>query len=365
MASAISRIIAGYHRARTAREARMRRFLAGEEPYVVLQRADRRRITRCRTPQESLDANLALFEAELDAPSDHLPFLEPWFGTGVYANAFGCPYVWRDGESPAVRYRYHTLAEVRDIETPDWREAEICRLVLDGIRFLKQETCAELPISLTDTQSPFDTATLIVDAGEVFLGCHIEAETVKRFLDAITSVIVDFSRAQMEEIGRDLAAQPGHYMPSLPGGPGISISDDNLAVASPATNREIAFPAYRRLAAAFGGVALHSCGNWAETMRMVRRQEGIILVDCALSPAVDPTPCRPEVVRDAMQGKGIPLKVRLGNDLGPARPLLEAVFDPRLSLAVEIPLDESPGKAQANYTALRRLLDQLRKKAVV
>ena len=31
----------------------------------------------------------------------HPNFLEPWYGIGVVAGAFGVPYVWKEGQAPA------------------------------------------------------------------------------------------------------------------------------------------------------------------------------------------------------------------------------------------------------------------------
>ncbi|MCJ7673544.1 MAG: hypothetical protein MUO33_00145 [Sedimentisphaerales bacterium] len=33
-------------------------------------------------------------------------FLEPWYGIGTVASAFGLDYVWKEGQAPAVRPRF-------------------------------------------------------------------------------------------------------------------------------------------------------------------------------------------------------------------------------------------------------------------
>ena len=123
--------------------------------------------------------------------------MEPWIGTGVFANAFGCEYHFRDDNAPHVRYRYHKIEEVRDIEYPDYRKSPIMSMVLDCIDCFRERTHDGLPIALTDTQSPFDTATLILDAAEFFTACYTEPEIVTDFLQKITDLIVEFSEVQM------------------------------------------------------------------------------------------------------------------------------------------------------------------------
>jgi len=56
---------------------------------------------------------------------------------------------------------------------------------------------------------------------------------------------------------------PCHYPPVwLPDGRGISVSDDCLAVLSPALYEKFALPYLNELSDEFGGVFVHSCGNF-------------------------------------------------------------------------------------------------------
>ena len=84
--------------------------------------------------------NVKYIEASLGIPSDHLPVLEPWFGTGIFANMYGCPYVWRDGEAPAVRYRYLSINDIRGISRSKWQDSGIAQLILETIRYFKSKT---------------------------------------------------------------------------------------------------------------------------------------------------------------------------------------------------------------------------------
>jgi len=70
--------------------------------------------------------------------TDDLPYLEPWIGTGVYANAFGCEYIFRDGNTPHTHYRRHRMEEIGAVEYPDWRARPVMNMALDSIDALKQ-----------------------------------------------------------------------------------------------------------------------------------------------------------------------------------------------------------------------------------
>ena len=92
----------------------------------------------------------------------------------------------------------------------------------------------------TDTQSTSDTATLVLDACEVMMGSLIEPDIIMRFMNDTNNLIIEFSQVQAERIG-DALVMPGYIMLSNSGLTGMSISDDNLAVASPDVTRNLIF----------------------------------------------------------------------------------------------------------------------------
>ena len=290
---------------------------------------------------------------------DRRPALpEPWIGTGVYANAFRLQYHFRDGIAPHVRYgARRSKASFGGL--PDYRQC----YHEDGTRLHRLfpgATRDRLPIALTDTQSPFDTATLVLDASEFFTACYTEPELAARFLQQITDLIVEFSRVQMERIGPELLVQPGHVMPSVVGGRGISISDDNLAVSSPQINRRFALPVDEQLAKEFGGLAIHSCGVWTHTMSMLRDFQNITGIECAVGHERgdhDPNPNPPAQVRQAIASSSLVVKTRLGNDIEKALAALDELASPQLPSRRGNRLH--PEHAERNYRSITERLERI------
>ena len=304
-----------YLKRREEREKKIRDFYDGRRSWLILQRPAIFVWGECNSVEDICANNFRQMESWLSFPwTDELPHLQPWIGTGVYASAFGCAYLWRKGEAPDTRTRFQRIEEVRNIGRPDWRKSPIMRMELETIDLLKERSRGRFPISTTDPQSPYDTATLVLDTSEFFTACYTEEATVKEFLGVITDLFIEFTRVQQEHIGRDLVSTPGHSIPSLPGLGSVTLSDDNLAVASPLINERFSLPADRRIAEEFGGVFIHSCGTFDATMRLMRPY-GVTGIDCAIHRVCDPTPNSPEAVRAAVAGSGIPLKVRFGPDI--------------------------------------------------
>jgi hypothetical protein len=354
-----------YARRREQREPRLREFLTNDRPGFLVVQHPLENLLKvfgpCNSVEEIYQNNIDYIDDKLQVEwTDDLPFMEPWIGTGVYANAFGCEYHFRGDNAPHVRYRYHKIEEVHNIAYPDWRKSPIMAMVLDCIDCFRERTRDGLPIALTDTQSPFDTATLILDAAEFFESCYAEPEIATGFLKKITDLIIEFSRVQMARIGPELLTQPGHLMPSFVGGPGISISDDNLAVSSPKINERFALPADTQLAAEFGGLSIHSCSVWTHTIAMLRDIPNITAVECAVGHGRsdhDPNPNLPAEVRRVAEGSSLIVKARFDADLDKALAALDELASPRLRLIAHIGHD--PEHAERNYCRVTEKLERV------
>ena len=352
-----------YHQRREERLGGLQRFWAGENGYLVVQRPAYHLWGECNSIEGVYQNNLRHLASWLSLPwSDELPHMQAWFGTGVYANAFGCEYLWRQGEAPDTHLRYHRIEEVRGLEMPDWRKGPVMGMVMECIDVLKERTGGRFPIALTDTQSPCDTATLVLDTSEFFTGCYTEEKTIAAFMDVVTRLIIEFSREQARRIGEGLVSRPGHVMPSLTTLGGITLSDDNLAVSSPQINERFSLRFDQVIAEELGGVVLHSCGVWDHTMKLLGGH-GVMAVDCSVSPRWDPTPMTPAQVRAALSGTGIAVKARCGGTREEIEQAIAALAGPDMRLILDIArIDEDDTAyrvaAEANYKLANDLLER-------
>lgn len=355
----IKELIDLYRRRKEEKEKDILGFLEGNgRKFMVIQKTPTELYAACNSIEQVYHNNILNMEAMLRFEwTDELPYLEPWIGVGVFATAFGGVYKWREDNAPDTYYTYHKIEEVKALEYPDYRKSPIMQMVLDCIDYMKEKTLGEIPMSCTDTQSPCDTATLILDTTEFFTGCYTHEEIIFDFMKKVTDMIIEFSKVQGERIGPELWTRPGHMMVSSTAYRGLSISDDNLAVCSPKINEKVVWPFDQMLADAFNGLAIHSCGNWAKTMKRLGLMHNILNIECATSTVVDPTPNIAAEVREAMKGKGIITKVRVGSELDEILPQVEALADPDLKLIIELAYSEE--NAERNYKAVKEKLVEL------
>jgi len=356
-----------YHRRYSEILSRVRKFWeTPKSDYVPILQKDSGKGTFdsvCGNRELSLEVQLKGIENTLRGPTDWLPYLEPWHGVGVYADSFGCKYEWHENDAPWTRTVFKNADEVKNIKKPDIRKSEIMQMVLDTIRYFKKETGDEVPVCITDTQSPIDSAILIWEPEDFFVSCYEKPDIVHSFLNILTATIIEFTQIQIETIGDNIAL-PGHNLFCYPGAGGVAVSDDLLAVVGPKIYEEFAAPYNDKISEAFGGIAIHTCGNFMHNAGMLQKIKGLKMIDFAVSPSADPNPNNPEEIREIFKGSKTILRARIGGE-DDFLSIVDKLYDPQLRLCVDIELADDMDVRYKNYYNVREKLESLsRKKSI-
>lgn len=287
----------------------------------------------CRFRDKSLEMQLDCLSSYFELKSDFIfSYLEPWQGVGIYASAFGCPFLWCDHDAPQTRHIYNNLDKVRNFRKPNIKDCEIMNTVLETVKYFREQTGDMLGICLTDTQSTNDNASLVMDVCEFFIEAISSPEELHPFLQSITDIMIEYTEIQIEALGNTLV-RPGHTALSTFGLKGIALSDDNMAVVSPQVYKKTMLPYNNQISKHFGGLAIHTCGGFLHNVDMLLETEGLYMLDCAVGKFADPNPNDTKTLKEAFMGKDIVLKVRLGVD---DVPVLENLLDKRIKVIVEL-----------------------------
>lgn len=310
-------------------------------------------------PELMLQMNLGGMAASAEWASDWVyQHLDPWYGVGIYATAFGAHYHWEGDSAPQTHPLFSSVEQVADIRVPPAGESAEMREVLRRIRWYRQVTGDRLPICMTDTQSPQDTASLLMESNAFFAACLTEPERLAPLLDAVTELIIAFSEMQMEALGPTLI-RPGHQMICHPAWSGISVSDDNMALLSPQAYAATCLPHNSRLGQHFGGIALHSCGRVGHNIALQLRTAGLLQMEtaaCISAKDSDPDPNAPERLRDGYRGSGVIVKVRLHKtEVG----LLERLLAPDLKVALTVTGVETRDESELVYARFKREIERV------
>ena len=231
---------------------------------------------RLLDPLKFLGAQLEEIDGQSKLRGDLVPALCPTLGVIAVPSAFGAEVVWWENDFPAVRPLIGDRTDkVRTLARPRVTDGELGRILAYSRVFL-EKTGGRMPIRLGDIQGPIDNAALIFGHTH-FLEALITAPgEVHALLDMITDLMIEFAAAQ-RDIVRAAGAEfvPSSFQPWLPDGRGISVANDVGVMLSPALHDEFSVPYLNRLSDAFGGVYVHSCGDWTHLFPSLENVRGL------------------------------------------------------------------------------------------
>jgi hypothetical protein len=207
-----------------------------------------------------------------------IPHMQPYCGVTAFASPFGCE----------VEYFEYTLPwahpAIQSGDPPD-RVYELDPPAITGGQlgdmlaftdFFVAQAQGRYPIAVTDLQGPMDTAYLVWNSTEFMMAMYSHPQAVHHLMRLVTDLIIAFVKEQRAHSPQFI---PCHYPPLwLPDGQGIAISDDALAVLSPQTYAEFALPYANELSEEFGGIFIHSCGNFVhqfDNLEQVHQLRGL------------------------------------------------------------------------------------------
>ncbi len=216
---------------------------------------------------------------------DFVPTLGTGAGTCAMATAFGCVEILKTGVywvEPCIT----RLEEIDALRKPPVTAGKLGS-ILEQTR--AYAVCADerLPIRVMDFQSPFTTVEQMLGSDRFFLMPYDEPARLHALMDVVTDFAIDFFTAQLAAAGPNCC--PGVW-PSFwfPRQAGIQMSDDNLLNVSPDTYVEFVTPYNNRIAAAFGGLFLHSCTIKEAHLPALHTLKGLTGLNCDISTSVTP-----------------------------------------------------------------------------
>jgi len=203
---------------------------------------------------------------------DFVPRLFPYTGTTAFASAFGAPVVYMADGEPSCAPVIHSAEEAMQLQAPALDSGDLGR-ALEKIAYFLEQTKGQYPISVMDMQGPFDTAQLIWDKVDMMVSMYEEPEAVHHVMEVVTDTFIAFGK-KLKEMIPDFV--PLHT-PNLwaPADYGISVSEDSIVMLGKELFDEFVFPYFTKISEAFGGLILHSCGNWSQHLESVKRVPGL------------------------------------------------------------------------------------------
>lgn len=339
----------------SALQDRCRHFVEADSGILIYRRTRVAEVfaAGCRDMERSLACQLGALTASMAFKADVPNFLEPWYGIGTAAAAFGLDYIWEKGQAPAIRPAFASVRDALDYDAVPIKDTACGRHTLEMISYFMEKTGRKLPISLCDMQSPLNVICNMVDSTSIYLAMMDDPDEVRSLLDKVAGLILDFTAEQSALLGETMV-WPGHGFPSARSFPSVGLSDDNIIMLSNEMYAEIAAPSFNRIGSAFGGSTFHSCGNWAGKIETVQKLDNLFMADGAFSPATDPDPNDPEPFGTAFAHTGTILNARIVGAADDVAAVVEKLWNPGLKLIVTTYCETSEEQAEC-YDRIKKI----------
>jgi len=249
----------------TAREAKLRRFWAGNGPRAVLSVNNGVYAYRQIEDDErtvELAAQQILTSATLS--DDYLPWFGPDFGTISTALAWGGEVIHPDGGCVFIKPVIHSPEDVeRVLATPvDPAGGHTARAIALARRVKARLGTERIWCRAIDMQGPLSTAGLLWDQCDFICSMITDPAAVHRVLDRVTDYLIAMYRALIAGMG-PLCGMGWPYL-WLPDDLGVVFTEDFAPLLSPELYKEFGIPYLKRLAEAFGGAFIHCCGSFSQ-----------------------------------------------------------------------------------------------------
>ena len=286
-----------------------------------------------RDMKQSLSLQLGALTESINFKADFANFLEPWYGIGTAASAFGFDYTWIDGQAPVIHPAFSSIQDFFKADITPVEKTEIGKKTLAYINYFLEKTKGKIPVSFSDIQAPNNAASLLIPVDKFFLEMVDYPEEYEKLMMLFADLTVDFLLKQKELLG-DVLVYPGHGFASSHELKGIGVSDDNSIMITNRMFDKLEAPVRERMGKPFGGIAYHSCGNWEKKIPSVLKIKNVVCADGAFTPETDPAPNSPEPFGKAFAKTGINLHIRTVGSPDEIADTVKRIWQPGLRLIV-------------------------------
>lgn len=211
---------------------------------------------------------------------DYVPYLVPWYGTGVLPSGFGCEirFLEKQGMDPVVAGPCVTgNDDIAKLRLPNPYKDGIMPRVLETIDFMRENS--EIPVSLTDIQGPLDTLGLMCGHERLFTLMYDDPKTVHYLFELVTEALIDWIKVQKQHTGESLDEIRGVQNFWCPKGCGVWISEDDLVFLGPRQYEDFVFPYHSKILRAFGSGVLHFCGDASHHIPALKYLESLAAIN--------------------------------------------------------------------------------------
>ena len=229
-------------------------------------------------PQLQLETQLIEIEAHDGIDDDYIPMLMPTFGVVGLAEGFGGKVQWHKKDYPKIEPVIKDISDVKKIKKPDVKAGLMGKL-LEYTKHFQKETGYKYPVSLSEHNSPVEIMFTLMETTDALVAMMTEPQQVHNLLSIIIETFIDFVNEQKKIAGEfNLGFSIGSTGCYIPDKYGIWLAADSIVNLSPELFEEFFVPSINVLSEEYGGIFLHSCGNFEhqlDSLKLIKNLRGI------------------------------------------------------------------------------------------
>jgi uroporphyrinogen-III decarboxylase len=141
---------------------------------------------------------------------DAIPYFMPWMGTSVLVSAFGCNI--KVPQTPLEEFGVpdspiKKVSDIRKLKMPDPYKDGLMPRVLELIDYAVKNS--DIPVGLTDMNSPLSTACQLCGYDKIFLWMYDEPKLVHELMNIVTNAFIEWVKIQKKHIGEPIGSSNG------------------------------------------------------------------------------------------------------------------------------------------------------------
>lgn len=205
---------------------------------------------------------------------DAIPHLDPYTGTEIFAEAFGCRAHRTEDNMPFALPLITQASEVARLKVPSL-DTPCLNLLFEIADELRARGGPDALMRLVDIQSPMDIAALIWEKSSFYVACLEEPEAVRELAAKVKALLTTFLDAWFARYGTGFMAHyPDYYMPK-----GITLSEDEIGAVSTEVFEALFLPELQDLSRRYGAIGIHCCAHARHQWDGLKKVAGLKLLN--------------------------------------------------------------------------------------
>ena len=205
---------------------------------------------------------------------DNIPYLAPYTGTEIFAEAFGAKVHCPGDNMPFALPAIYNVEEIGKLKQPKVENSSLY-ILFEMARKLIQRAGGNPLLMMPDIQSPVDIAALVMEKSQFLIAMVDEPSAIKQLVAMTEELLTEFLDLWFSEFGTKYIAHcPWYYMEG-----GFTFSEDEVGAFDARFFEEFCLEPINRMSDRFGGCSMHCCANARHQWDNFKKIHGLRLLN--------------------------------------------------------------------------------------